>query len=280
VVINTLELIDEEIPAHNGARHTVIPAEGQIAHFVTDDAGIECVHGFVFGLLERDAGQFFSRFLIKDDLLDGVTIVNDALDAEVEFTFDFTVFGAAPVLENPRTVLGWTAFDEARPGLHIDECASSVSGVVTNLEVEINLFDCGSAVEFDRVLAFVLVGDDVGEVVDAVLVELWEVRLGPGSEFDRPGLIAEESDLSDSVTAWFPEVNDLGGDINPLFGFVDSREVDFLIAVLEVVTGRIGVIEVGVDDAPTSFFEWDLILVDEFVEALLDILWCRVGICG
>ena len=133
--------------------------------------------------------------MIEDNLLDRVAVVDDTFDAEVEVALTFPVFAAPPVLENPRTVLLGTPLDQAAPGLDINKCAFGFGTVVADLDLLVELFDCGRPIEFDRVLALILIGDDVAEAVDLAFGKLWEVRFGSLGELDGPRLITEETYL-------------------------------------------------------------------------------------
>jgi hypothetical protein len=184
------------------------------------------------------------------------------------------VFATPTVLQDTRTVLFWTPLDQAAPGLDIDERTFSFGAVVADFDFQIDFFDCGRAIEFDRILALVLVGDDVAEAIDAALGKLWEIGFGPLGKFDRPGFVTEETHLGNRVTAGFPEVSDLSGDIDPLFSFINLFEVDLLIAILtaDFVTVNITIREIGTHHTPASFVKWNSVVIDKRSEALLDIL--------
>jgi len=109
-------------------------------------------------------------------------------------------------------------------------------------------------------------------LVDCALRELLEIGGSPCSELDAAGFVAQESDLGDGITAWFPEFDDLGGEIDPLLIIVDVFDSSSLVLAVEVTLLGISLFSEAVADAASCFVKWHLILTDKRVEFLFDIV--------
>jgi hypothetical protein len=125
-------------------------------------------------------------------------------------------------------------------------------------------------------------GDQAAEVADidepeewldltAKVVELWEPRADS---------VAEQADLGDGVRPRLPQLDHLGGQVEPLLGLVDVGDLGGLVAAAQLFALHVGLVEIRRDHAPAGLLDGNPVVGNERLQPLFDLVDADVELVG